>query len=401
MTAGSFDKTASGSWRGRVMIDGHRYTRTGDTKRDVQQQIAKVVADAAKFGDRQRRPGRVNQSSPTLSTQLEAWYAENVGDWSPGYALDVRSVIDNHITPALGDYRIARLHQTDLNGLYQSLPVSPARVRRVHNVIARALEQAMQDDIIPTNPARKARPPAVRSRDIEPPTPEQVVKIVTVADTVRPGLAMFVHLAAVTGARRGELCALRWSDVAVYDNGQRGSLTIGRAIAVADGDHGCGRNLIEKDTKTHAIRRLALDHGVVDALAAHHQTQQDQADELGVELVDDPRLFPGTGRLSDRDAGWGDLPWRPEVVSRDFAAAVKAAGLTGVRLHDLRHAAATQMMAAGVDVVTGANRLGHRNRSTFLNRYAHAVPAADAAAADTLADIYRIGGTDYSANTGQ
>ncbi|MGE4164121.1 MAG: tyrosine-type recombinase/integrase [Vicinamibacterales bacterium] len=83
----------------------------------------------------------------------------------------------------------------------------------------------------------------------------------------------------------------------------------------------------------------------------------------------------------------GADPWRPESVSRSFRLLCQELGLTNVRLHNLRHYVATQLLAAGVDVRTVAGRLGHRNPSTTLNVYAHFVPSADAHAADVLAAL--------------
>jgi integrase len=364
------------------MINGVRHQLTRRTKREAQEAIAELVVEASRRNGspapRRRRAG----TSATVAEHLERWIEEHAAELAESTAIDYRRVIDTHLVPHIGDIQLVRLHQTDLNDLYKTLRsdgLGTARIRRVHNCIAAALEQALQDDIVADNVARRARPPKVTQREIEPPTPEQVVRIVTIADEIRPGLAMFVHLAAVTGARRGELLALRWSDIA---EDQRGiTLTISRAISLGDGQPEIGKGLVEKDTKTHAVRRLRIDAGAVDALLEHRDWQIANAADCDVELVDNPRLF-----AADPD---GERPWRPDSVSRWFNNAVQAAGLTGVRLHDLRHAAATQMLAAGVDVVTGANRLGHRNRSTFLNRYAHVVPAADEAAADTLGQIYR------------
>jgi integrase len=84
----------------------------------------------------------------------------------------------------------------------------------------------------------------------------------------------------------------------------------------------------------------------------------------------------------------GSSPWHPDSTSRAFRNICKQAGVTGIRLHDLRHYVATRLLAAGVDVRTVAGRLGHRNPSTTLNVYSHFVPETDQEAAETLGRIF-------------
>jgi integrase len=80
----------------------------------------------------------------------------------------------------------------------------------------------------------------------------------------------------------------------------------------------------------------------------------------------------------------GSEPWYPDSLSRSFQRLCKQEGLTGVRLHDLRHLVASQLLSAGVDVRTVAGRLGHRNAATTLNVFAHFLKQSDRAAADVM-----------------
>lgn len=390
MAGGSYNKIPSGGWRGRVMIDGVRYSVTRATKRAAQLAVAELeVARRAQHSTARQSRGR--QQNITLAELIHEWWGRHERKLAPSTAKDYRRAIDGHVMGhPIAATKIRTLHQRDLNAFYDDLEadgLGAERIRRVHNILSVAFTYAVRNDLVAGKPTDKADPPAVTERDVDPPTPADVVKIVSVADTIKPGLSMFVHLAAVTGARRGELIALRRSDIDL----ETATVTIARAVSVGDGDFGIGQNLVEKDTKTHAVRRVALDGGAVDAIRQHYRDQASEAEQFGLELADDPRVFAGWGSVRDVATRYGDLPWRPESTSRWFSQAVAEAGLSGVRLHDLRHAAATQMLAAGVDVRTGAGRLGHKRTDTFLNRYAHVVPAADQNAADTLADIYRIG----------
>src|SRR5438105_4888326 len=133
-------------------------------------------------------------------------------------------------------------------------------------------------------------------------------------------LAVYLRLAAVTGARRGELCALKWSDVDLAD----GEVLIARSLAL--GTH----EVVEKQTKTYRSRRIALDPGTVKALEEQRTRMENRAEICEAELVADAYVFA-------RDVA-GRVPWRPDSgATGRFLRLRKKAGLDTVRLHDLRH----------------------------------------------------------------
>jgi integrase len=177
---------------------------------------------------------------------------------------------------------------------------------------------------------------------------------------------MLVWLTMVTGARRGELCGLRWSHVDL----QNGVL-IRRAIA----QHGAER--FEKDTKTHQQRRVALDPETVKALAEHLERCQARCEAVGVPLARDAFVFslaPDSSR-----------PLVPSSLSQRYSRLAKRLGIE-THLHCLRHYSATELIAAGVDVRTVAGRLGHSGGGvTTLRVYAAWLAEADQRASARLA----------------
>jgi integrase len=207
-------------------------------------------------------------------------------------------------------------------------------------------------------------------KELKPPDPGEVVRLFRLADESDPELATFIMLAASSGARRGELLALRWSHIDL----DRGTLSIERGIVRV------GAGLVEQGTKTHQSRRISLDFGTVTSLRVHHQQMAERALLAGSTITSESFVF---GHSVD-----GSTPWHPDSTSRAFRKICQDAGVTGVRLHDLRHYVATRLLAAGVDVRTVAGRLGHRNPSTTLNVYSHFVPETDQEAAETLGRIY-------------
>jgi len=197
-----------------------------------------------------------------------------------------------------------------------------------------------------------------------------VARLYRLADRVDPDLAVFLVVAASSGARRSGLIALRWSDVDLSNRRVR----IDRGIVL--GLYG----LVENDTKTHSARTVALDPPTIELLEAHRARAATCRAEAALRW-DQSNFVLG----STRD---GATPWFPDSASRRFHRLCAEAGIAGVRLHGLRHYVATRLLTAGVDLRTVAGRLGHRNAATTLNVYAHLLVDADRDAARRLGDLF-------------
>jgi integrase len=319
--------------------------------------------------------GLTARTNATVGELLDRWLELATVDFSPKTTLEVSGSIARYLRPALGDVPLNKLTPASLDRYYRSLltgggrsgkPLSPATIRRIHGILRRALAQGVRWGWIGVNPAASASPPRVPAPEIAPPSPEQLARLQAAITAEDPELGVFVRLSAMTGARRSETVALRWRDVDL----ERGVVTISRGIVM--GPNG----LIEKDTKTHQARRVALDMSTVEALIGHREAADERAAVCGVALVDDAFVF--SADLEGRE------PWYPDSVSRRFRESCRRVGLDGVRLHDLRHYVATRLLSAGVDVRTVAGRLGHRNAATTLNVYSHFVPESDQEAAEIL-----------------
>lgn len=185
--------------------------------------------------------------------------------------------------------------------------------------------------------------------------------------------AVLLRLAAATGARRGELCALRWRHIDL----DGAVVRIERAII----ETGPGKaTWSEKTTKTKNQRKVSLDADTVAVMRAHLQACQERADHADVPLLPAHYVF-----AANHDS---TAPMRPSAVTQAVRRLRDRLGLAGVKLHDFRHAAATQMIAAGVDVVTVANRLGHADPALTLRVYSHALAAKDKEAGDLMGRLY-------------
>lgn len=304
--------------------------------------------------------------------------------------------IGNHVRPLLGAVPLAKLDGETLDSFYLVLrtcrmhcdgrpfvehrsddpehrcderckqhscsPLATSSIRQVHGCLSGALKRAIRWRWISVNPLEQAEPPKSARHDPDPPTPEQAAAIVNESFKDR-GWGMLVWLAMTTGARRGELCAMRWDRLDL----DGAVLTIHSSISED------GARTWEKKTKTHQQRRIALDDATVTLLRAYRARCEDDARELGVSLPLSARLFSLAADYST---------WiKPGTVTqryRRMCARLK----WDMHIHQLRHYSATELIAAGVDVRTVAGRLGHGGGgATTLRVYSAWVSEADQRAA--------------------
>jgi integrase len=337
-------------------------------------QIDTTSRDASSCSDTQPEMQAAEVAGLDLGELLERWLDLVTDDLSPTTVRSYRSLIDGKITPALGTREISDLTPGDLDSFYLMLRreqgLASGTVRHTHSILRSGLAQAVKWGLLESNPALKASPPKLRRAEVEPPDLEQVQALITAAEEVNRPFARLLRLMAATGLRRGEACALRWSDL---DFDAR-TLVIRRALIIVK-----GKSTVVKSTKTRSIRKIALDSTTVSALQEQRSFMRSRAAAEGLELDGDAYLFS--------HAVDGKRPWYPDNVSHNFILLRDRLGFDGVRLHDLRHAHATQLLAAGVPVRTVSGRLGHANAATTLGVYAHFLASSDRDAADVITEL--------------
>jgi integrase len=371
---GLIQKRGTESWRVRAYLgrdaDGtKRYvSRTvRGTRREAEQVLSRLLVEVDE--------GRHAAAAPmTFGELLDRWLA------SKKLAVELTTwgsyewIARTYLRPALGERKVASLRPIELDAVYADLSdrgLSPRTVRICHTVIRQSLEQARRWGLIARSPAVDASPPRQVRREVTPPTVEQVRALIDAARADDPGFATYLWVLAATGCRRGEACALRWSDLDL----DAGEVRIRRSIANAGG------RVYEKATKTHQSRRLALDLATVDELRTHRRRMRERALALGVALALDAYVF------SDPEGS----PWRPDVCTNRFGRLRESLGLSSVRLHDLRHFVASVLGDGGLPIATISTRLGHRDIATTLNIYTHAMPATDQSAAAYLGSVLAPG----------
>ncbi len=209
---------------------------------------------------------------------------------------------------------------------------------------------------------------------IVPPDAGQVRQLLAAARALDPLLACWLDVAAATGARRGEVCGLRWADIDL----DAATVRIERSVSATARD-----GVFIKTTKTDRFRLVSLTAQAVSSLTEHLERAQ-----LSVTHSDRP--FDPSDLVFTNDPS-RQRPWRPELVTRRWERLRKQAGLDHLKIHGLRHFVATELLTAGIDVRTVANRLGHARTSTTLDIYWAWVPARDRDAADHLQQVLSPG----------
>jgi integrase len=227
-----------------------------------------------------------------------------------------RSAVGANIKRRLGSKTINKLSPADLDRFYGQLATSgltPLSIRKSHAILSAAFDQAVRWGWVDVNPVLRASPPSVRAREIHPPTQEELRRLLTECATGHEDLGSLIFVAATTGARRGELCGLRWSDLDL----DLATMTIARSISDA------GTQVTVKDTKTHQARRIAVDPATVAVLQQHRRRVEDRAERFGVALG-----RPAYVWSQEVDAS---TPYRPDRVTGTFRTFRDRLGLSHVR----------------------------------------------------------------------
>ena len=321
----------------------------------------------------QQAPSRSDGVGVTFGQLLDQWLEEcDRMDLSPTTMRTYRSQIERTIRPSLGKVTLTRLTAKNLDSLYGAMKdagKSPKTIRNHHAIISAALHQAVRWGWVRSNVAEMAKPPRVSQKRVEAPSLDVVRDVIEAAERRDPRLAPLLMLAALTGMRRGELCALRWSDIDFL----AGILTVNHSVVVAP------KGLVVKATKSNRDRIVALDQVALALLEQHRSRVLQWISQADSELSSNAFVFSPYVEATK--------PFRPDNVTSFFIRIRNEVGAPAVRLHDLRHFTATQLIGAGVDVRTVAGRLGHSDPSVTLRVYSHALEERDKAAAAFMGNL--------------
>jgi integrase len=238
-------------------------------------------------------------------------------------------------------------------------PLSPKSVRHIACVVHGCFEKAVKWQLIPRNPMDGIELPKLARKAPRVVEKGGVAKLLERAGNTR--LYPLILLGLATGARRGELLALKWTDI----DFESGVMNVTKSLEQTKA------GLRVKSTKSEKPRRFTVPSGALDALAEHRIEQDRDRALFGPDYQENQLVFcrPEGGYYS------------PDRIGARTVELMKKAGLEGVSLHSLRHTHASELLSSGVPIPTVAKRLGHANANITLSIYAHALEADELAAA--------------------
>jgi len=338
-------------------VDKQKAMTFKGSARGADKALRAFVADVEQ-GKHDPRP-----SPGTVADVLARWIEGRSRDWAPRTLDENRKFVTRYLIERVGSLEAEKVRPRDLDQLYRTLAdeVGIPTARRAHVHLHAAFREAVRSDLLARNPAERARPPKAAAKAEREVRIEDAVKVMQAAASHDPpdwAMATLVRVAIATGARRGELGALRWKDIDL----KAGRITFRHALSAVDG------GVIVKGTKTGAVKVVAVDAGTVKALKAWRAESDRGFSLLGETIA--PTWFVWGGRE----------PWHPDGITQRWQRCCKLAGVT-MRLHDVRHASGSLMVAAGIGPAEAAKRLGH-SAEVLLSTYSHALPESDRAMAD-------------------
>jgi integrase len=309
---------------------------------------------------------------PTGRETVDAFFAK----WLAGANALVRprtwqryeQLVRLQVLPTLGRLKLTALAPGDLQGLYAHLlqsGLSPASVHHTHMLIHRALGQGVRWGDLSRNVADQVDPPRVARAEMRTLSSAQVAQLLESTSTDR--MAALWVVAITTGMRQGELLGLQWRNV---DLEGRFLQVVGSLQPIK----GEGLQFLEPKT-VKSRRRVQLGNMAVEALKTHRTKQKED------------RIQSGGRWQADSDWVFANSiggPVGPFRARRMFWAALKAAGLPAIRFHDLRHTAATLMLARGVHPKVASEMLGHSTVAITLDLYSHVSEPMHRSAAEAI-----------------
>ncbi|HVB61435.1 MAG TPA: tyrosine-type recombinase/integrase [Ktedonobacteraceae bacterium] len=347
---------------------GHRKRKYiyGETRHEVQEKLKVVLRE-------QQQGTLVTAPQQSVKQFLERWVEQAC---KPTVRImtyvQYRSVINHHLVPGLGHVTLQKLTPEMLRAFYREKldqGLKPPTVGAIHKVLRRALRDAVADGAVARNVASLVKAPRIESREAQTLTVKEAERLLEAArDSSLDALLM---LALTTGMRRGELLALRWSDVDLV----QGSIFIRRTMTRV-----AGYGLVENEAKTKSSRRrITLSSVAIEALQ-RHQAQQEQIKlAVGSSWQDKKIVF------CDKDGGL----LCPTKMVRWYDKLLKQIGLPHMHFHDLRHSVATILLAAGVHPKKVQELLGHSSITITMDVYSHVLLPMQQDVADKMDDLFK------------
>lgn len=366
-------------------VNGKLIRRTTTWKPDkkyTEKQLEKEVQKQATLFEEKVLSGQISNGGNMRLVDFVPQYLENIKAEvaETTYKSYIR-IINTLIVPALGHLKLKDIKPLHVQKFVNALcgedmkadgkggKLKPATVQRYYVVLQSILHNAYRLELITSNPAdsAKIKLPPIGEQKTEIYDKEELAQLLSALDGEPLMFQCLIHLAIITGCRRGELVALEWKDI----DFSSGTVTVSKSAYMRTGEP-----VGIKDTKTHKSRKVAVSPYCLDMLRQLRTEQLEKRLKLGTAWKGDDWVFI-------QNDGSIMYPSSPTLMFNKF---LKRKGLPHKKFHALRHTSATLSLVNGVNIKTVASRLGHSQMKT-TDRYVHAIEEADRQASDVLGGL--------------
>lgn len=361
---GSIYPIQDGRWVSYVrMPDGRKRFFTGHSREAVKARLEEA--------QRQAHAGRlVLGRDVSVSLYLERWLADVVRHSVRPKTYENYDLCVRRIVPTIGRSQLRALTPEQIQfalGKLLEAGLAPRTVRQVHMVLRRALKQAVLWRMLASNPSDAVTAPRAERKELRTLGEAEVRRFLSVTRGMRDhGLWVFL---VTTGVRLGEALGLRWSDLDLKD----GHVTIRRAV---QRQRGAGLVFVEPKS-ARSRRTVPIPRETIVVLEEQREANQRDRGKAGDLWHEQDLVFPNPAG-GPRDSAWRSI---------SFHMALERAGLPRMRLHDLRHTAATHLLAKHVHPKVVQDLLGHSTIAITLDTYSHVMPALAREASSLMSSL--------------
>lgn len=316
--------------------------------------------------NRQRGRGKdLSKQEPTVSEYLSQWLNERQSEVRPSTYRSYQLMVESYIRPHIGNLKLSAVTRetvVNLFRLHEKEGKSANTIRIVRIVLNNMLEQAFRDDLLTQNVVRKTRSPRVEHKTASALRDEVAIKLFAACNDHPQGL--LIQSILTLGLRKGEALGLRWEAV----NFEDGTAQILSQLQYENGVLSLTQLKTQKSKRTMRLPDILIQK------LRHHQETQSKLKSEWSEWVDSGHVF--TSSIG--------TPLDPRKVGRILDELMDRIEEPRIRVHDLRHSAATLMLQSGVSIKTVSDVLGHSQASLTADTYVHLVPALESEAVNGL-----------------
>jgi len=375
-------------------INGQKLTKTKTVKKPpnkTDKQWEKELQKIALEFELQVKKGEYYEPSKiTIAEFIDKWLEEHGKNLEVKTIYRYQGLLNDRVKEAIGHFKLDQIKPLHLLDFYQNLQedgirkdgkkggLSSKTIQHYHRVLSAMFESAVKWGMMKENPCSRVSPPKLERKEMRFLDEEGISKLMECLSKENIKYRAIIELFLVTGCRRGEIAALQWDNVDL----DKGIIHIKQAAVYTP-----ATGIVVKKPKTpSSIRKIKIPSSTVELLKNYRKYWLSEKLKAGDLWQKEEREMLGNAW---QDPEWVFTTWNgcimhPDTYTDIFKKFIKKHNLPNIRLHDLRHTAATLLIHAGLNIRAVARRLGHANANVTLGIYAHALESADETAANVI-----------------